>query len=33
MNLNGQLRKKLGGPSRGPSKNLGGHGPSNPAPP
>jgi len=24
MNLNGELRKKLGGPSRGPIKNLGG---------
>jgi len=26
-NLNGKLRKKLGGVSRGPRKNLGGHGP------
>jgi len=26
MYLNGKLRKKLGGQSRGPSKNQGGHG-------
>jgi len=26
MYINGKLRKKLGGPSRGTNKNLGGHG-------
>jgi len=30
MNLNGKLRKKLGGPNRGPSNNLGDHGPPRP---
>jgi len=29
-NLNGKLRKKLGGPNGGPSKKLGGHGPPRP---
>jgi len=30
MNLNGKLRKKLGEPKRGPSKNLGCYGPPRP---
>jgi len=30
MNLNGKLRKKLGWPNRGPSKNMGGMAPPGP---